>query len=131
MRFPIDAALSPRVAGILARAGHDALHARDLGLQSADDRVIFDRAASEDRILVSADTDFGAILALRQAVRPSVILLRGPSQRRPEAQADLLMQNLPAITEALERGSIIVFEEARIRIRALPIGLESGSDATP
>jgi predicted nuclease of predicted toxin-antitoxin system len=124
VRFLIDAALSPRVAELLTRAGHQAIHVRDLGLQSAHDEAIFERAAREERVLVSADTEFGALLALRQATRPSLILLRGPSQRRPETQAALLLTNLGALTEALERGSIVVFDEARIRIRALPIGKE-------
>jgi hypothetical protein len=37
-------------------------------------------------------------------------------------QLDLLLANLSAVSEAAEEGSIIVFDEARIRIRRLPIG---------
>ena len=39
----------------------------------AKDAVIFDKAAGEDRIVVSADTDFGTLLAARRAQKPSVI----------------------------------------------------------
>ena len=63
MRFLIDNALSPSIAESLRAAGHDALHVRDVGLQGKDDPTIFDRAAAEDRIIVSADTDFGFILS--------------------------------------------------------------------
>jgi len=63
-----------------------------------------------------------SLLSLRRGTRPSVILLRRASQRRPDEQVVLLLANLPAIAEALEQGSIVVFEERRLRIRRLPIG---------
>jgi predicted nuclease of predicted toxin-antitoxin system len=62
MRFLIDNNLSPKLADLLADAGHDASHVRDLGLGSANDEVVLDRARLENRILISADTDFGTCL---------------------------------------------------------------------
>ena len=120
MRFLVDNALSPAVADGLRQAGHDAAHVRDYGLAAEDDVVIFERAAEEDRVLISADTDFGTILALRKTPKPSVILFR-LSIHHPDYQTRLLLANLSDFSADLERGCIAVFEDTRIRLRLLPI----------
>lgn len=98
MKFLVDNALSPQVAEGLRQAGHDAVHVRDYAMQTAEDEEIFARAAREERIV-----------------------FRRGAERRPDKQLRLLLNNLPAIHEALEQGSVAVIEQARIRIRLLPI----------
>lgn len=120
MKFLVDNALSQLVADGLKNAGFDAIHVREIGLQSEEDYVIFGKATDDDRIIVSADTDFAALLAFWKKSKPSLILFRRGSERRPNQQVELLLRNLPHIQEALEKGSIVVFKQHRIRIRSLP-----------
>ncbi|MFO0813379.1 MAG: DUF5615 family PIN-like protein [Gemmatales bacterium] len=121
MKFLIDNALSPDIAIQLSSAGYDALHVRDLGMARAIDDDIFDLAAKDDRIVVSADTDFGTLLALRQELKPSIILFRGPGSRKADYLSQLILSNLSQLEADLTHGSIVTFEPGRIRIRHLPI----------
>jgi len=119
MKFLIDNALSPAVADLLQAAGHDAVHVRTRRLHEAEDEVVFQAALTEERVLVSADTDFGTLLILGHRHLPSLILFRHGSPRRPEEQSKLLLANLDPLVEDLRRGAIVVFRQNKIRVRKL------------
>ena len=121
MNFLIDNALSPRVAAELRAAGHEAIHVLDYEMHAATDEAVFERAAVESRVVVSADIDFGTLLALREAISPSVILFRAASLRRAHDQVALILRALPSIDTALQRGAIVILERHRLRLRDLPI----------
>ncbi len=122
MRFLVDNALSFHVAELLRIAGHDAVHVRHYDLSAAPDSTILERADAEDRIILSADTDFGTLLAQMQSNKPSFVLLRWPELRHAQDQVRVLLANLPNFEAELEAGAVVVIEQTRIRIRTLPIG---------
>ncbi len=73
-------------------------------------------------MIVSSDTDFGTLLALRHEAKPSVILFRLGSSRRPAEQVALLLENFAAIGPTLEAGSVVTYKGTLMRIQSLPIG---------
>lgn len=121
MRWLVDNACSPILAQGLREEGHDAVHVRDYGIGNASDPIIFERAKRENRILISSDTDFGTILALKREISPSILLFRRSSQRHPIQQLRLILANLDSIREPLEKGSLVVLEDSRIRVHPLPL----------
>ena len=121
MKLLIDNALSPRVAEGLRAGGYNAIHVGNLGMAKSDDEEIFQWCLTNEHVIVSADTDFGTLLAQAREKKPSVLLLRRISQHRPEAQVTFMLANLPKLIDVLDAGAIVVIEENRIRIRTLPI----------
>lgn len=125
MRLLLDNNLSPRLVALLA--DHDVEHVRTVGLQAATDEVVLAHAVREERVLVSADTDFGRILASTRASGPSIVLLRRHSGRSAEALAQVLNANLPSLVTDIVAGSVVVIGEDEVRIRRLPILPAHGS----
>ena len=81
VRFLVDANLSPRLAVSLTEARHDAVHVTDLGMSRATDLEILEVADRDDGVVVSADTDFGTLLAIGNRGRRPVLLPRLASPR--------------------------------------------------
>ncbi len=79
MRFLIDNNLSFKLASLLNDAGHDAVHVRDHAPPTAPDEKIMELARTDDRIVISADTDFGTLLARQAATAPSLLCRTAPS----------------------------------------------------
>lgn len=121
MKLLLDANLSPKLLEPLTMAGYEALHVADIGLLHASDDTIFDRAADEGCVVVTADSDFPMMLALRRAHRPSVVVLRHITELPRLRQGELLMSNLPLVEDDLERGAIVSLSPTRLAVRDLPV----------
>lgn len=122
MRVLLDNNLSPRLVGLLAGRGWDVAHVAALGLRDAPDAEVLDAARRDGRVLVSADTDFGQLLARTAATAPSVVLVRRVVGRRVEALADVLLANLPPLADDLAAGSVVALHDDSVRVRRLPLG---------
>jgi len=120
LRFLADMGVATRVTEWLRHAGHDVRHLRDEGLHRLPNGDIFLKAASERRVILTFDLDFGEILALSGTKPPGVILFRLHNTRSNHVIERLAIV-LKESFEALEDGAIIVVEESRHRVRRVPI----------
>ena len=121
MKFLVDQNRSPALAERLRDAGHDAVHTMELGLERAEDDELLLLAREEQRVVISGDTDFGALLALTNATSPSVILFRSRHRRSADDQATLILAHLNDVEGDLIAGAIVVITDDRIRVRRLPL----------
>lgn len=121
MHFLADMGVSSKVVEWLRQGGHDAIHLRDEGLQKLPNGEIFSKAAAEKRIVITFDLDFGEIAASFKHGKCSVIIFRLRNARSSNV-IDKLNVVLSTSSLALEQGAVILVEEARHRIRLLPIG---------
>ena len=69
--------VTPDAGPHLRAAGHDAIHAVDLGLAQSSDDELLTVARREERVIITADLDYPRLIALQQTDRPGVILFRG------------------------------------------------------
>jgi predicted nuclease of predicted toxin-antitoxin system len=121
MRFLADMGVSLRVVEWLRQRGDDVVHLCDEGLQRLPDDDIFAKAIAEKRIVITFDLDFGEIVALSGDSLNSVIVFR-LRNARPEHVIARLEVVLEESERALLEGAVVMVEESRHRVRALPVG---------
>jgi predicted nuclease of predicted toxin-antitoxin system len=120
MKLLLDLGTPRSAAAILRNAGLDTVHTGEVGLAQAEDTEIIRQADEQDRIVVTLDADFHALLALAQAKKPSVIRFRVEGLRADEF-VELLQKVLPQCEDDLNAGAMVSVTDSRIRIRRLPI----------
>ena len=78
-------------------------------------------AAALGRVIVSADTDFGALLAHHRATEPSVLLVREIVEMLPRDLVDVIVRHADVLEAPLAAGAIAAFTAKGVRVRGLPI----------
>lgn len=119
MKFLADMGISPATVKWLNQQGHDAKHLTEERLDRLPDREIFEKAYKENRIVLTTDLDFfGEIAVSTPSATVSVIIFR-QENRTPVAINQYLEKVMNTATTELEKGSIIIVQEGRFRIRHL------------
>jgi predicted nuclease of predicted toxin-antitoxin system len=120
MRFLGDVGVSTSTLRTLREACYDAVHLREQNLHRLPDKAILEKALKEGRIVITFDLDFGDLLATSGGRLPSVIIFRLYNQTPPNV-TKRLFDLLSVETQRLESGALFIVEDARYRMRPLPI----------
>jgi len=120
MRWLLDQGLPRSAAAILEQAQEDAIHVGDIEMAEALDAEIIQRASSEDRVIVTLDSDFHALLAASGSSKPSVIRIREEGIKGPQI-AELVLRISQQFKTELERGCVLSFLGGKVRYRRLPL----------
>jgi len=120
LRFLADMGVADLTVTALRGLGHDVVHAREAGYLTLLDADILAHARSQKRIVLTFDLDFGDLLAAAGESLPSVVLVRTHNQRA-ESVTPRVVDVAGRFARELETGALIVVEDARVRLRRLPL----------
>lgn len=120
VKILVDMNLSPDWMPILQKEGWSAAHWSTVGRATDPDSAIMAWALANGHLVLTHDLDFATVLALTHATGPSVVQLRAD---------DVLASQLPSLIIAAIKqhesdqaaGAVVVVDEAKSRVRILPI----------
>jgi predicted nuclease of predicted toxin-antitoxin system len=116
MRFLVDENFPYPAVDRLRQRGHDAVAVRDI-MRGATDEEVLARARLENRVLVTADKDFGEMIFARSESAPGVLLVRSRIAH-PARKVDLMAQVVDSLGETLV-GTFVVAGVAGVRVRRI------------
>lgn len=120
MKFLLNMNVPRKLGRHLKTKGHECRHAGDIGLAHAPDITIVQEARKNQEIIVTHDLDYGDLLAFSGESAPSVIILR-LRNTHPDHLFARIISSWSEVEKPLDKGAIVVLEDAAFRIRRLPI----------
>ena len=107
MRLLVDNQLPIALARFLDAAGFEALHVVDLGLDTAQDREIWNLAKANGYVIVSKDDDFRILAEQQRCIPPQVVWVRLGNCRK-DALLRAFESLLPQLRSALDAGEALI-----------------------
>ena len=100
----------------LLNLGYDVVTVQELGLASADDDTIIDKAVDLDRVLLTRDMDFSNILLYPPARYLGIVVLK-MSPATTHAVHSVLKQALKQTHDL--KGALVVVDKNKFRVRRM------------
>lgn len=120
MKILLDEGLPRRAAALLRAQGTDAVHVTEILDSSTADLAIIEEARAEERIVVTLDADFHALLAVNGWSSPSVIRIRRQGLSASDVR-DLVIRLVDDHETALLSGVALSVRAHLVGIRKLPL----------
>jgi predicted nuclease of predicted toxin-antitoxin system len=106
VKFLIDAQLPPALAEYLESSGLDAKHVITIGLENADDSLIWDHAVANHATIITKDEDFAARIQIKSN-GPAIVWLRIGNCSN-QALFKWFTPMLPHIIDCLQNGEKLI-----------------------
>lgn len=120
IKMLLDQGLPRTAANLLRERGWDVEHVSERGMSKAEDAAIIALARMEQRMVVTLDADFHALLAVSGATGPSVLRIRMEGLKAD--QVVLLVERVLALaSDELNQGAMITLTDGKVRIKLLPV----------
>jgi len=120
LRFLANMNISPETISFLQNEGWDIVRVSDLLPANSPDQEVLGLARKEDKVIITQDLDFSALLALGGYNKPSLITLR-LTRSDPGTVSKRLLEIIPGKEKELLQGCAITINDFSVRVRRLPI----------
>jgi len=120
MKILVDMNLSPKWVPVFEEVGWEACHWSTIGDPRSTDQTIMEWARGAEFVIFTHDLDFGRLLALARSGGPSVIQVH-TQDVTPKHLGHLVANTIRKYSMELESGAMVTIDEARARVRILPL----------
>lgn len=117
LKLLADENISPRLVDFLRQKGLDVIDVKEKGWQGAEDNYLMDLAVADERYILTHDSDFGTMSLNAGVACYGIIYLRLRDLRISHITG--VIEKLLLLDKEFEKETLIVVEDARIRIRTI------------
>ena len=120
LEFLANMNISPITVEKLRGLGWNIIRVSEIMDRGSKDVKILDYAKEHNKVLITQDLDFSALLVAKRYEKPSVISLRFDNAE-PNFIADRMVEIVEEFEKELEEGIVLSVDETSARYRNLPI----------
>ncbi len=126
LAFLADMNISPLTVLQLKGRGWNITRVSEVMDKSTKDLDLLEYARRHDMVIITQDLDFSMLLAVKGYGKPSLVNVR-LEEAKPAYVTSRVIDTVSALELELAKGAVVTVDEASVRYRYLPIGMEIAS----